>query len=232
MNEIPAIYRNHMPCLVAIDCVIFGYHEGDLKLLAIKRNMEPAFGQWSLMGGFLEENEDLDQAAARILKQLTGLTNVYLEQLHTYGNPNRDPGARVVSVAYYAIINLSGHNKELAKEFDARWFNINDKQELIFDHAHMVEMALEELQKHARIVPVGITLLPDKFTIPQLQELYEAILQKKLDRGNFRKSILSLELLKKLEEKDKSSSRKGAWFYRFDEKRFNELIKNGVLIKI
>jgi 8-oxo-dGTP diphosphatase len=217
---------------IAIDFVIFGYNEGELKLLVKNENSEQTSGHWSLLSGILEENENLKQAASRILHQLTGLSNVYLEQLYTYSNPDYDPGTRVISVAYYAIIKLTDQNKELVNEFNVKWLNIKEIQEFIIDPEHTIDMALEELREHAKVIPVGITLMPVKFTITQLQAMYEAIFQKKLDRGNFRKNILSIDLLEKLDEKDKANSRKGAWLYRFNEKKYHDLINNGVLIKI
>lgn len=209
------IYSIHTPLLVAVDCIIFGFDNDELKLLLIKRNMEPGRGKWSLMGGFLKEEESLDDAAARILHQLTGLKNVYLDQLYSYGDPNRDPGDRVVSIAYYALIKVSDHCQELAKEYGAEWFKYSEVPELIFDHSRMVHMALDRLRELANVKPVGFELLPSKFTLPQLQSLYEAIYQKPLDSRNFRKNILSMNLLERLDEKDKSNSRKGAWYYKY-----------------
>ena len=181
-------YDKNTPFQVAIEFIIFGFDEGELKLLATKKHLERVRENWSLISGFLEEDENLKHAASRILNQLTGLSNVYLEQLYTYNNPDYDPGTQVISVAYYAIIKLTNQNKELANEFDAKWFNIKEIQELIIDPEHIIDMALEELCEHAKVIPVGITLMPTKFTITQFQAMYEAIFQKKLDRGNFRKN--------------------------------------------
>jgi 8-oxo-dGTP diphosphatase len=225
------LYDKNIPFHVVVEFIIFGFDEGELKLLATKKHMEQDRENWSLINGFLEEDENLKQAATRILNQQTGLYNVYLEQLYTYSNPDYDPGTQVISVAYYAIIRLSDQNKELPKDLDAKWFNLKEIQELIFDPEHIIDKAVQDLQEHAKAIPVGITLLPDKFTLTQLQAMYEAIFQKKLDRGNFRKNILSIDLLEKLDEKDKSGSRKGAWFYKFNEDKFNNLIDKGVLIK-
>lgn len=232
MTATQKVYGNIIPFHIAIDLVIFGYEEGELKLLAKDRQIEQALGKWSLISGILEENENLNQAAARILKQLTGLSSVHLEQLYTFNHPDSDPGAHVITVAYYAIIKLIDQYKGLANQFNIRWFNLQEIQKLVFDPEHIIDKALEELQEHAKVIPVGITLMQGKFTITQLQAMYEAIFQKKLDRGNFRKSILSIDLLEKLEEKDKSGSRKGAWLYRFDEKKFNDLVNTGIDIKI
>lgn len=213
--------------LVAVDCIIFGFENGVLKLLLVKRPVEPCLGEWSLMGGFLFENESLDEAASRILNKLTGLKDVYLRQFYAYGAVNRDPAGRVISVAYFALIKIQDHDHNLIKEFDARWFPIEQKPVLIFDHDVMVKMALERLRIEAKTRPVGFELLPEKFTLPQFQWLYECIYQKTLDNRNFRKNILSTGILKKLDEKERSGSKKGAWLYCFDKEKYQELIMNG-----
>lgn len=228
----PDIYNLHQPMLVAVDCIIFGFDERGLKLLAVKRQMDPARGEWSLMGGFLGGNESLDEAAARILHQLTGLTGVYMDQLYAHSHPLRDPGARVVSVSYYALIKISGHNQEQAKAHGAEWFKISEIPPLIFDHNEMVEMALHLLRRQAKTKPVGFELLPEKFTLPQLQALYEAIYQKELDRRNFRKNIQSMGLLEKLAEKDKAGSRKGAWLYRFNVEKYEAFKNQGFFFNV
>ncbi|MCD6333110.1 MAG: DNA mismatch repair protein MutT, partial [Bacteroidales bacterium] len=187
---------------------------------------------WSLMGGFLRKEESLDESAARVLRQLTGLKNVYLEQLFTYGDIDRDRGDRVVSVAYYALIKIAGYDKDLVSKYDARWYPIDDLPELVFDHEIMVEKALKRLRRKARTQPIGFELLPDRFTLPQLQKLYEAIYQKSLDKRNFRKKILSMELLDKLNLKDKSTSKKGAFLYRFNEQKYHELVSRGFYFSI
>jgi len=213
--------------LLAVDCVIFGFDEQELKLLLVKRNMEPEKGRWSLMGGFPKQDEGLYESAERVLKQLTGLQNVYLEQLHAYGNIGRDPGERVVSIAYCSLIKIADYDKDLVKENNAHWRPVGDIPELVFDHREMVEKALRRLRRRARIQPIGFELLPEKFTMPQLQSLYEAIYQKELDKRNFCKKILSMGLLDKLEEKDKSTSKKGAFLYRFNPEKYQELLSKG-----
>jgi hypothetical protein len=179
------------------------------------------------MGGFLFENESLDEAANRILHQLTGLINVYLHQFYTYGEMQRDPAARVISVAYFALIKIREHDYTLLQEHDARWFQFTEKPALIFDHDTMVASALERLRFEAKTRPVGFELLPEKFTLPQFQSLYECIYQRKLDNRNFRKSILSTGILEKLDEKDRAGSKKGAWLYRFDKEKYQELVTKG-----
>lgn len=222
-------YHEHEKFHVAVDSIIFGYDEGgrELKLLLLKRNFQPARGEWSLMGGFVENNESIDDAAKRILNQLTGLSNVYMEQLYTFGEIERDPGARIISIAYFALIKINASDLELVKNHGATWVPISSMPSLIFDHEAMVERALKKLQIRARTQPIGFELLPDKFTIPQLQGLYEAIYNKTLDKRNFRRKLLAMDLLEKQEEKEKESSRKGAWYYRFDQKKYEDLLKRG-----
>lgn len=220
-------YTGYDKFLVAVDCIIFGFDEGELKLLLIKRNFPPAQGEWSLMGGFLKKKESLDDAASRVLQRLTGLSNVYLEQLYSCGEINRDPGARVMSVAYYALIKIKDYDEELVRKHNANWFPLNDFPDLIFDHNMMVNRALKRLRRKAQSQPIGFELLPDKFTIPQLQSLYEAIFQKNFDKRNFRKKILSFDVLKKFNEKEKKNSKKGAFLYQFNRDKYDDLIDSG-----
>jgi len=224
-------YNNQPKHYIGLDSIIFGFDNNSLKLLLIKRKFEPEQGKWSLMGGFLQENESVDQAAQRILNTLTGLSDVYLEQLTTYGELNRDTAGRVVSVAYYSLINTKMYDNQKGEEHGAKWFDINEIPDLIFDHNEMVNRALKRLQRRTKTEPIGFELLPDKFTIPQLQHLYEAIQQRKLDKRNFRKKILSMGVLQKLEEKDKTSSKKGAFLHEFDEVTYLKLKSEGFLFE-
>jgi 8-oxo-dGTP diphosphatase len=220
-------YKSYDQHYVAIDSIIFGFDDESLKLLLIKRKFEPCKDCWSLMGGFVAENESLDQAAYRILEDLTGLRDVYLEQLYTYGEVKRDLDARVISVAYYALININKYDEELGRKHGAQWFSIDDIPPLIFDHDEMVAKAMRRLKRKTIIQPIGFELLPEKFTLPQLQRLYEVIHQQKLDKRNFRKKILSMEVLTQLDEKDKVSSKRGAYLYKFDKEKYDYLISNG-----
>ena len=223
------IYSKNTRHLVAVDCIIFGYDilEKEIKLLLIKRSFEPAKGKWSLEGGFVEENESLDEAAFRILRKLTGLENIYLKQFYSYGDIDRDPGARVISIAYFALITIRDINKELTEQNGAHWRSISRLPDLIFDHSAMVKRALTDLQNQIKVKPVGFELLPEKFTLVQLQDLYEAIYQRKIDKRNFRKKILSMGILEKLEEKERETSKKGAYYYKFNEDRYERLKQNG-----
>lgn len=225
-------YSSHPRLYVAVDCIIFGFDNEDLKILLIKRNFEPCKGEWSLMGGFPKEKETLDEAAVRILKDLTGLDNIYMEQLYTYGELDRDPGERVISVAYSSIIKTDKYLESKNDGYDARWFSVIKIPDVIFDHKRMIEKAIRRLRRRAASEPIGFELLPEKFTIPQLRKLYEAIYQEKLDKRNFSKKIFSMNVMEKLDTKDKSSSKKGAFLYRFDIQKYNSFINSGELFKI
>ncbi|MEP0368210.1 MAG: NUDIX domain-containing protein [Cyclobacteriaceae bacterium] len=214
-------YSEQTRLLVAVDCIIFGFDNDELKLLLIKRDFEPERGRWSLMGGFLQNDENTDQAASRVLQKLTGLHDVYLEQVNTFSNPNRDPVERTISVAYYALINILDHDKELIKQHSAEWFSLTELPNLIFDHEAMVQMAMHRLRYKASVEPIGFELLPEKFTMRQLQKLYEAIQNQEIDKRNFIKKINSLNVLVKLEEKDMTSSKKGSFLYQFDKEKYD-----------
>jgi 8-oxo-dGTP diphosphatase len=219
-------YKKH---LVAVDSIVFGYdiHEKEIKLLLIKRNFEPAKGKWSLTGGFVESGESIDFAACRVLTNLTGLKNIFMKQLYCYGEPDRDPGARVISVAYWALIKTKDIDKKVTDRNGAHWQSLKKTPRLIFDHRKMVDRALKELKLQVRVKPVGFELLPEKFTLVQLLDLYEAIYQKEIDKRNFRKKIISMNILEKLEEKEKVTSKKGAFYYRFNRERYKKLIRDG-----
>jgi 8-oxo-dGTP diphosphatase len=223
------IYPNNSKQLVAVDCIIFGYDilEKEIKLLLFKRIVEPAKGRWSLAGGFVDTDESLDEAASRILRKLTGLESVYMKQSYAYGETERDPGDRVISVAYFALIAIRDINRELAERNGVSWRSLSRLPDLIFDHPIMVKRALADLQSQVKIKPIGFELLPEKFTLVQLQDLYEAIYQRKVDKRNFRKKILSMGILEKLDEKERETSKKGAYYYKFNEDTYKRLKQNG-----
>ncbi|HET6555810.1 MAG TPA: NUDIX domain-containing protein [Prolixibacteraceae bacterium] len=208
------LYKGHPRHYVAVDCVILGYQDEEIKLLLYPRSFEPYKGKWSLLGGFVQENESADEAAARILEQTTGLKQIYQEQVAAFTDPRRDPEARVISLAYYALIRIDLHDEERVKENGAYWVPIRKLPQLIFDHQQMFEKALVKLQQKASYSICGSELLPEKFTLIQLRKLYEAIFQKEFDPGNFRKKMLSLGVLERLNDKDASESRKGAFYYK------------------
>src|SRR5258706_12949185 len=186
---------------LTVDCVVFGYDEGELKVLLIERGLEPFKGKWALPGGFVRVDETLDEAARRELEEEAGLENVFLEQLYSFGDVDRDPRERVVSVAYYGLVKLSAHETRAATDAaDARWFPISKLPKLAFDHAQIFATALARLKGKVRYEPIGFELLPPKFTLSQLQHLYEAVLENELDKRNFRKKVLSLALLVALKE--------------------------------
>jgi ADP-ribose pyrophosphatase YjhB (NUDIX family) len=219
-------YSEHGRYHVALDCIIFGFDRENLKLLLIKRNFEPKKGQWSLMGGFLEPDESLDESASRILYNLTGLKDIYLEQLKGFGEVDRDPVDRTISIAYYALINIHDNDENLLPEYSAKWFPIDDLPDLIFDHDDMVKLAKSRLRQKASNQPVGFELLPDTFTLPELQQLYEAIYETQLDKRNFRRRILSMDVLEKTDKKQKKYSKKGAYLYKFDEDKYSDNKEN------
>lgn len=227
-NTSPLYYVDADPLLLAVDCIIFGFDRDSLKLLLFQRKVAPFQDEWSLIGSFVKKEESVLAAAERVLKIHTGLTNVFMEELGSYGAVERDPGARVISIAHYALMRLAEEDKAIDQAYKAQWFDFDQLPDLILDHDQMVQDALEKLRRKTRYRPIGFELLPEKFTIPQLRLLYEVIYQRPLDRRNFRKKILSMKILEKLEEKDKTNSRKGAFLYRFNPEKYQEMVERGV----
>lgn len=218
---------------VTVDCVVFGLDEEDLKIILIERNGEPFKGRWALPGGFIRMEESLEQAALRELQEETGVENVFLEQLYTFGAPDRDPRDRVISVAYYALVNLRDHAIKAATDArSAAWFSVDDIPKLAFDHNRIVDMALKRLRGKVRYEPIGFELLPQKFTLTQLQRMYEKILEEEIDKRNFRKKILSMDLLKELDEVQMDVAHRAARLYRFDEKKYRQLKEKGFNFEI
>ena len=209
-------YSKQTRILLAVDCIIFGFDGEHLKLLLIQRGFEPEKNKWSLMGGFIEPNESPEEAASRILKQLTGLEGVYMEQMQIFGEPKRDPIERTLSITYFAFIDIHKYETQLSEEFHAEWFELKKAPKLIFDHDAMVDMAKEKLKYKAALHPILFELLPEKFTIPQIQTLYENVYDTVLDKRNFSRKLLSTGLLIRQNEKDKENSKKGAYFYKLD----------------
>ncbi|KAA5821855.1 NUDIX hydrolase [Algibacter amylolyticus] len=225
-------YSKEDKVLLAVDCIIFGFDGEDLKILLIKRDFEPEKGKWSLIGGFLKKEENLDKAAIRILNHLTGLDNIYMEQLYTFSKVDRDPAERTISTAYYALIDIESHNNEFTNVETSKWFSLKNAPDLIFDHNRMVERAVSRLKYRTKTKPIGFELLPEKFTMLQLQNLYESILNEKLDKRNFTSKINALDILIKLKEKDMGSSKKGSYLYTFDAEKYNKKLKEGFVFKI
>lgn len=215
-------YSAYPQFYLSVDCIVFGFKEGKLSLLLLKRNFEPAKGECSLMGGFVQEGESVDDAARRVLAELTGLTDIYMEQVGTFGDVGRDPAERVVSVAYYALINIDDYDHESVSRHNAFWISIDELPHLIFDHSEMVAMALAKMRHMASTRPIGFNLLPKEFTLTKLQNLFEAIYGEQLDKRNFRKQVSHMDCIEKVGTIDKTGSKRGAALYRFNEKEFSK----------
>jgi len=223
-------YPEENKILLAADCVIFGYKDGELQLLIFRREVEPLAGEWSLIGSIIDKNENLNEAPKRILQEITGLQKVFLEQLHSFGDQNRDTGARVVSVVYWSLIQST--DKINVANHTAQWVPINKVPKLVLDHNKMVDLAIQKMQEHVRYRPIGFELLPKKFTLPQLLKVYEAIYQRPIDDRNFRKKIIATGLLVKLDIKDMVSSKKGAFQYTFNRIKYKKLSQSGYWFEI
>lgn len=220
-------YQQEDKLYVSVDCIILGFRDNDIHVLVINRKYEPLKGERSLMGGFVREKENLNDTVARVVSEYTGIDNVYMEQVGAYGDVKRDIGERVISIVYYALIDLQLFDERLEKRHNAEWVNINNVGKLILDHNLFLHDTLELLRRRTATRPIGFNLLPDKFTLPQLQSLYEAIYQHPLDKRNFRKKVAEMDILEKLDEKDKSSSKRGAYYYRFIKEKYDRLLNEG-----
>lgn len=225
-------YEYPRPAL-STDCVIFGFDETNLKLLLIQRGIEPFKGSCALPGGFMRADETIEECAERELYEETSFKNVFIEQLYTFSDVDRDPRGRVVSVAYYALVNLNQYNAIAGDDAEnAQWFSVNNLPPLAFDHDRIVRTALYRLKGKIRWQPVGFELLPEKFTLTDLQHLYEVVLEIKLDKRNFRKKMLKTELLIDLNEKQKNVAHKAAKYYKFDKKKYEQLVEKGFNFEI
>lgn len=215
-------YSEHTKAYVAVDCIIFGFDENRLKLLIGKRNMDPGRGEWSLYGGFVEKDESLDDAANRVLLELTGLKEICMKQVGAFGAIERDPGERVISVAYCALINVNDYNEELRRQHGVEWVSTDELPQLYSDHNDMVKKAITLLRRRISTEPLSFNLLPDLFTLTQLQHVYEAVLGEEIDKRNFRKRIKTIEFIEKTEFIDKITSKRGAAMYRFNRNAYLE----------
>lgn len=221
----------HFNSVFSVDCIIFGFDEGELKILLIERNSTPFINWWALPGNLVNQNENLHESANRILYELSGLKDVFLEQCYTFDGINRHPQGRILTVAYYAILRLSG-NKTLkpitnfAK--NAQWVNIKELPELAFDHQQIFEKGLEKIKQQIKNQPIAFELLPEKFTLTQIQQVYELILEKKLDKRNFRKKILNFNVLKELNEKQEGVSFRAATLYKFDKRKYAKFFEKEI----
>jgi len=215
-------YKEHAKVWVSVDVIIFGFDNSKLKILIGRRQMDPGRGQWSLYGGFVGENESIDDAAERTLMSLTGLRQLYIRQLGAFGAVDRDPGERVISIAYYALINVADYDRKLLQKHGVQWVEVNLMPRLYSDHNDMVKQALKTMRHKIRTEPIGFRLLPPLFTLTQLQRLYEAVLNEEIDKRNFRKRIKDMDFIEKTELIDKTSSRRGAFLYRFNKKTYKD----------
>ncbi len=213
---------------VAVDCVVFGLDREGLKVLLIQRDLPPFEAEWALPGGFVEQQETLEQAARRELREEAGIIRVYLEQFQTFDCMDRDPRGRVLSVAYYALVNIRDHRVRAATDArNVRWSRFQRMPPLAFDHDRIVRAALERLRERVRSKPVGFELLPPRFSLTQLQHLYETVLGARLDKRNFRRKVLRLGILKALDEKETGVAHRAARLYSFDPDRYAEVSKKG-----
>ena len=225
-------YEYARPALT-VDCVVFGLDDEGLKVLLIERDLTPFRGSWALPGGFVHVDESLDDAALRELREETGVKKVFLEQLCTVGTLGRDPRERVVTVAYYALVQLSDHRVQAATDArEALWFALDDLPKLAFDHDQILDTAYERLQGKVRYQPIGFELLPKKFTLRQLQSMYEIILDRELDKRNFRKKILGMGVLAELDEVEADVAHRAARLYRFNKTEYRRLAKQGFNFEI
>ncbi|MBC7689004.1 MAG: NUDIX hydrolase [Aquabacterium sp.] len=214
-------YSQQKRFLFAVDCIIFGFDGQELKVMLIQRGFDPFKGEWSLVGGFVAENESAEDAAARVLKELTGLDGLYMEQLHAFSDAERDSVERTISIAYFALIDIQKYKKQIIEHYHPAWFSINEFPDLIFDHKKIVNLAKEKLRYKAALHPLLFELLPAKFTMPQLQNLYQCVYNTAFDKGNFNRKLLSTKLLMKLKDKDRLGSKKGAFYYKLDSKQYS-----------
>ncbi len=215
-------YNEHAKVWVSVDCIIFGFDEGKLKVLIGRRQMDPGRGEWSLYGGFVAADEDVDEAAMRTLYELTGMRHIYMRQVGAFGKVDRDPGERVISIAYYALINVSEYDEKLRQEHGLEWVDVEKMPTLYSDHNEMVLKAHRMMQDKLKTEPVGFKLLPSLFTLTQLQRLYEVVYGEELDKRNFRKRVKDMDFIEKTELIDKKSSKRGACLYRFNRRIYDE----------
>lgn len=206
-------YSSHDRLYISVDCIVFALNSGNLQLLLIRRDFEPFMGELSLIGGFVKADESVDAAAQRVLYNLTGLDGIFMYQIGTFGNVDRDPGERVISVAYAAILNYPDINHKTLESHNICWVNINDIPNLILDHNEMVKKAIQKIRHRSKVEPLVFRLLPQYFTLTQLQQLYETLLGEKLDKRNFRRRVLENKSIVSTDMVDKETSRRGARQY-------------------
>lgn len=213
---------------ITIDCVIFGFDQGSLEVLLIQHGEGISKGKWGLPGGWINKKEGIDDAAHRLLYELTALDHIYLEQLKAFGNPDRFPLRRVITIGYYALIKREDYSIQPGfTASDAKWYKINQIPDLIYDHSEILTYSLQHLRDRVRQAPIGFNLLPEKFTLLQLMHLYEEILGIEMDKSNFRRKILHMKLLVALDEKQQDVSHRAAKLYKFDSEIYTKLTEKG-----
>ena len=217
-----AYYEEHSKVYVSVDCIVFGFEENKLKVLIGKRQMDPGRGEWSLYGGFVDADESLDAAVQRVLYTLTDLKGLYFKQVGAYGAIDRDPGERVISIAYCALINVNDYDDSLREKHGLEWVDLDELPKLYSDHNMMVKNAVHLLRRKAAHEPLGFNLLPELFTLTQLQKLYEAIGGEELDKRNFRKRAKAMDFIEMTDKIDKTMSKRGAALYKFNENMYKE----------
>lgn len=215
-------YNEHSKVLVSVDCIIFGFNGNQLQVLIGKRQMDPGRGEWSLYGGFVGLNENLEDAANRVILELTGMKGLYIRQVGAFGRTDRDPGERVISIAYCALINVKDYDDKLRIQHGLEWVSLNELPQLYSDHNQMIHNAISQIRRRINTEPLSFKLLPALFTLTQLQHVFEAVMGEEIDKRNFRKRIGEMDFIEKTEQKDKLSSKRGAFLYRFNEKAYKK----------
>lgn len=215
-------YIQHEKMFVSVDCIIFGFDEGELRILIGRRKMDPGRGEWSVYGGFVRKDESVDECAHRTLKELTGIDRIYMRQVGAFGKVDRDPGERVVSIAYYALINVKDYDDYLREQYGLEWVNVDKLPRMYSDHTDMIAKAQHIMREKIKCEPISFNLLPRLFTLTQLQKLYEAVCGVEVDKRNFRKRIKEMDFIERTDEIDKTTSKRGAFLYRFNRNAYRE----------
>lgn len=230
----PHYHRGEIGLLHSVDCVILGFYRNELHVLLHRFPYEPFVRHWALLGGFVQLDTDLEEAALQTVRRLTGLSSIYMDQVHTFGKMGRVPSERVITTCYYALIAVEPTLSQLSTAYEATWHPVSriDGLDLVYDHPQMLAKALQQLRRRIRYQPVGFELLPEKFTMTELRQLYESILDRPLDKRNFNKKVLGMNLLQKLDEKQKETSRRGAHYFRFDPTRYQQYLDQGFLFEL
>lgn len=215
-------YSQHSKFYVSVDCIILGFDSNKLEVLIGRRQMDPGRGEWSLYGGFVEDNESLDDAARRVVHDLTGMDNLYMRQVGAFGDVDRDPGDRVISIAYCALINVKDYDDSLREKYGLEWVTLDELPALYSDHRKMIHNAIMQLRRRINTQPLSFNLLPEFFTLTQLQHVFEAVLGEEIDKRNFRKRVKQIDFIQQTEKIDRTTSRSGARLYRFDREKYAE----------